>query len=382
MSNSPKGHFTGKERLEMFSHLGRPMRKGAPAELAISDYQRIQSAIEQKSPDAKTYLEILNTNSFGMVLLYTEWLLNWKPTLANHSTELDGPKIVEECYSRWTELTNTDEDFKGKETTALFHQELHPSKYDSSSIGHFRTELSQGLPALVQRLTKRSASLYQELVSTLEAHDIQKSKALFDDLFKEILLVHDLCVELIALYPAMVLKATNQQILNKIYTESFTQLLTYSGLWTLSMGMTPEEIAGFLAEHLRAHFSGSGRKGVTEVVEEADRYRLIFEPCGSGGAVRRRSEKNQTSLDKLPNASPETWNRKGEVPGYCSHCAINELQSVKHFGFPVFVTEFQKDPNKPCGWTVYKDPNLIPEEYFTRLGIKKDPSLFKKLGKQ
>jgi hypothetical protein len=35
------------------------------------------------------------------------------------------------------------------------------------------------------------------------------------------------------------------------------------------------------------------------------------------------------------------------------------------------VTEFDPDPEKPCGWTVYKDPALIPERYFTRLGYKK-----------
>jgi hypothetical protein len=64
------------------------------------------------------------------------------------------------------------------------------------------------------------------------------------------------------------------------------------------------------------------------------------------------------------------------VPGYCTHCAINELESMRRLGYPILVTEFESDPQKPCGWTVYKDPNLIPERYFTRLGFERDPSRF------
>ena len=60
------------------------------------------------------------------------------------------------------------------------------------------------------------------------------------------------------------------------------------------------------------------------------------------------------------------------MPAYCAHCALNELESVKRFGHPLWVTEFDPDASKPCGWTVYKDPQAIPQRYFERLGVHRD----------
>jgi len=84
--------------------------------------------------------------------------------------------------------------------------------------------------------------------------------------------------------------------------------------------------------------------------------------------------------ETLPEATPQSWGRKGEVPAYCSHCAVNELESMARLGYPLFITEFDPDPGKPCGWTLYKDPERIPEQYFARLGCTKDATRFRKIG--
>jgi hypothetical protein len=99
--------------------------------------------------------------------------------------------------------------------------------------------------------------------------------------------------------------------------------------------------------------------------------------------MRQRTQiQNGKPTETLPEASPQTWSLKGKVPGYCSHCAASELESMRRLGYPVFVTEFNPDSKKPCGWTVYKDPDLIPEQYFKRLGFTKDPKTFKRIGKK
>jgi hypothetical protein len=141
--------------------------------------------------------------------------------------------------------------------------------------------------------------------------------------------------------------------------------------------MSHEETAAFLADHLRGHFSGAAREGAVTIVDEPDRYRLIFDPCGSGGAMRRGAISGLAdAAQPFLEPSAQTWGTEGQVPGYCTHCAINELESMRRLGYPILVTEFESDPQKPCGWTVYKDPNLIPERYFTRLGFERDPSRF------
>jgi len=107
---------------------------------------------------------------------------------------------------------------------------------------------------------------------------------------------------------------------------------------------------------------------LVEIRDEGDRYVLVFDPCGSGGAIRRCG---LPGLAVLKEAAPETWLRSNEVPMYCAHCAMNELTSIRRLGYPAWVTEFDPDPARPCGWAVYKDRSAIPDRYFARLGAKR-----------
>ena len=50
---------------------------------------------------------------------------------------------------------------------------------------------------------------------------------------------------------------------------------------------------------------------------------------------------------------------------------MNEMVPMDLGGHPLWITEYDPDPMKPCGWRFYKTAELIPEEYYTRLGRKK-----------
>lgn len=134
-------------------------------------------------------------------------------------------------------------------------------------------------------------------------------------------------------------------------------------------------LAAFLLAHIRDHFSGPERKGAATLREYDDRCELIFDPCGSGGAMRRRLGSAQA---RLPAASPATFGRAGEVPPYCTHCAINARTAIARFGWPIYITRFNPDPAKPCGWTIYKTPDDIPEQYFEALGHARDAGRFRR----
>jgi hypothetical protein len=152
--------------------------------------------------------------------------------------------------------------------------------------------------------------------------------------------------------------------------ESLESCPLLAGLWGFVGQAKPEDLVLLMAEHLRAHFSGAGRNGAVEIIEEPDRYRLVFAPCGTGGVLRNPAV---AGLTPLPEAMPETWNRTGQVPAYCAHCAKNEITSIRLLGHPAWVTEFDPDPRKPCGWTIYKDPKLIPARFYERLGLQPPP---------
>jgi hypothetical protein len=44
---------------------------------------------------------------------------------------------------------------------------------------------------------------------------------------------------------------------------------------------------------------------------------------------------------------------------------------IERFGFPSKIVDYQDDPKAPCRWYFYKKPELVPEEFYTRLGMKK-----------
>ncbi len=131
-------------------------------------------------------------------------------------------------------------------------------------------------------------------------------------------------------------------------------------------------------EIMRSHRGGSKQLGETPVIEEDDRYVLVFDPCGSGGRMRRGDPVDGTPPRTGPpynfgvTQKPYFWSfgQKG-VPYYCVHCCLNEILPMEWGGYPLWVTLYDPDPHKPCGWAFYKKPELIPEEFFARAGRKK-----------
>ncbi|MBI2165747.1 MAG: hypothetical protein HYU29_05020 [Chloroflexi bacterium] len=142
--------------------------------------------------------------------------------------------------------------------------------------------------------------------------------------------------------------------------------------------MSPLERLQYHAEMERADYSGpNGRR--FDVTEEADRYVMELNPCGSCGRLRRaEAEAKGLKLGKTSKAYPWSWG-KANVPYLCAYnCLWWEVMSIEDIGYPVKVYEWSEDPYKPCRVYFYKDPLKVPEQYFTRVGKKRDPSRFKK----
>jgi hypothetical protein len=146
------------------------------------------------------------------------------------------------------------------------------------------------------------------------------------------------------------------------------------------MGMV--EQAWLAIEGMRGHFCGPERQGDVEVLEEQDRWILSFDPCGSGGRMRRGDPLNNTPsrydspfnfLD-VRGPHPWTWGKAG-VCLYCAHCAlVNEILPIERIGYPIRVTEYPVRPEDKCRWIIYKHPDLVPEEAYRRIGREKPRS--------
>jgi hypothetical protein len=115
------------------------------------------------------------------------------------------------------------------------------------------------------------------------------------------------------------------------------------------------------AESQRSHH------GSFTITEERDRYVVNCDPCGSGGRLRRVVK----SVGKTKNAYPWSWGKAG-VPYYCCHCSIlNEIAPIEIRGYPIRITLPGDRDEDPCIHYYYKKPELIPEEYFARVGKTK-----------
>ncbi len=136
-------------------------------------------------------------------------------------------------------------------------------------------------------------------------------------------------------------------------------------------------------ESLKGHLSGPGRMGDIEIVEEAERWVLSFDPCGSGGRAYREDE----AEGYRPRMAPPydfavteeehdwAWNKKG-VCVYCVHCCqLNQRMPIARFGFPTRVVEPPLWPEArtggKCVWSVYKDPSAVPEQAYREVGSVK-----------
>ena len=128
--------------------------------------------------------------------------------------------------------------------------------------------------------------------------------------------------------------------------------------WLSSAPTLTEQIHLF-AEDVRGHF------GNFTVVEEPDRYVISHDPCGTGGRLWRTK-----SVGMTKKAYPWSWSRSG-VPYYCTHCCVMEIVVIEQRGYPIVVTLPPEKPEDPCVVLFYKKPELIPEEYFTRIGMTK-----------
>jgi DNA-binding FadR family transcriptional regulator len=145
----------------------------------------------------------------------------------------------------------------------------------------------------------------------------------------------------------------------------------------------PESVELLLADaaaSLRGHLSGPGRTGEVSLTEEEDRWVLRFDPCGSGGRTLR-ADANANAVARVgppfgfgvtTQEHDWAWRTKG-VCLYCAHCCqLQERAPIARLGYPVRVVNppvwGTGEPRDYCTWSVYKDPRLVPDEAYRRVG--------------
>jgi len=136
--------------------------------------------------------------------------------------------------------------------------------------------------------------------------------------------------------------------------------------------LSPREVFELALESTRPLLGGRAGEGDVDVTEDDEKWVLSFDPCGTGGRMRRsaRSEPPFGFAD-VEGAYDWTWGEAG-VCLFCAHCSfVNEIVPIEQHGTPMRVTEYPDAPGKPCTWTVYKAPERVPDRAFERVGKRR-----------
>lgn len=157
-----------------------------------------------------------------------------------------------------------------------------------------------------------------------------------------------------------------EEELEKLYRERYGALAQD----LISSTPSAKESAEWFARAMESPYSK------ITITEEPDRYVLSVDPCRTGGRLRRgisvlSVKLADVSIGTTKKAYPWCWGKSG-VPYYCVHdCLFLEIIPIELRGYPIAVVQYPQKPEDSCVFFFYKKPELIPEEYFTRVGKTK-----------
>ena len=214
------------------------------------------------------------------------------------------------------------------------------------------------------------------LKKAIEDGEAARMSAALERLWLEFKIPHDVLVAWINEMLGYLAQQTESQVLESI-------LDTHQSIWGDRYAtwdqMTPWEKVALTVEGMRGHLSGASRKGDVVVREEEDRFVIAFDPCGTGGVLRRgdpesgRAAYKTEAQNKVPHQW--TWGKVG-VHWYCSHCAIAmEWLPGRRRGHPLRPLDHNLDHAAPCVWYVYKDETQTRDYHYPRTGLTKGQTM-------
>lgn len=214
-----------------------------------------------------------------------------------------------------------------------------------------------------EELKEMGRATKEVAIEAVEAGDKKRAKELINRMGEESLFCHDAYVNWVAdlldyIHVHYGAEALEEAIRKTFEREEAEPIESFS-----KMDLR-EQVQAYV-KIIRMHFQK------LEIEEDDEKVSIKMVPCGSG---QRLLESGAYDLPRnLSRVKPHriTWDRPN-FPIYCTHGPLQEIIAIEKLGHPLYVHWFPDEvASESCRICFYKDPKLIPEEVYKRVGMKK-----------
>jgi hypothetical protein len=361
--------------LQLSPTLGRAIRQDPPTGLGRPTRLLLEEAVRAGQTDeALRWLDYLLEEQRIVRDLNRVWLWYLVRYILDRRGDGDWEPLIRDSLAPWIGTTAGLEGQPAAVSAVAPHAILRvpgaPWDFHVTESDRCYT-LTLGPPAVHEQ---RWAERRGQIEAAIRAGQGDRLRTLLDQHIDEARLVHDIYGDWDWALLTIIARYWGEQILGDVLRA--TQEPWLAERYRRSRQMSAEEALQLAVEGMRGHLAGPRRTGEVAVSEEADRYVMSFDPCGSGGRMRRGDPAGGggSRLDppyrflNIQGAYPWTWNRKG-VCAYCAHCAVAlQLVPIETLGHPLRMVEYPQQAGEPCRWIIYKRPELFPAAAYTSVG--------------
>jgi hypothetical protein len=218
--------------------------------------------------------------------------------------------------------------------------------------------------AELKELGARTIDLLKQAIA---AGDQKKAGQMADRWLMESQAIHDLYLHWIASLMSYIYTRSGEDALYQAMREFYEAC----GMPDPSEGDFRSNVEG-VAMVLRAHLVP------LKVEEDDEKVTVTMQPCGSGEKLLKTGKYAPPyNFAMIQKPHPMTWG-KTNFPSYCVHAPIMEIMSIEKYGYTMSpCVPAENVAESSCRHRIYKNPADIPEDVYTRVGMKKP----KKIGK-
>lgn len=350
MSTGFHSNATGGDAVTGYEpSLGRNVRQGSRSELGEGTFKAANRALaEQRHDDAAELVSVSLLEAEELCDVYGRWpetAVEWLLARGIASADLDAER------ARLATVLGT-----------------------SPSAGGIREQWPEYVAAV-----ERAAALCRGRAD--------EARAAVDEAHAIWLAMHDRAVDQVAGMVDVAVRLVGEDELGNLWDHLMADWYdVHESRYSLdnqSWSESARQLAVTIFDGFHAHLSGPDRSGDVEVIEEDDRIGFRFAPCGSGGRSLASGITGGAPRSAAPYGFAVTtrphdwaWNTVG-ICSYCVHCCqLNEIMPIDRLGYPTRVIDAPTWPsekdNPTCTWWIYRDPSLVPDAVYARVGRTPD----------